>query len=321
MSDYIYAGTRARTLENTLLTETQREMLVGAKSVAEMYRNLHDTFLAPYLAEHDESELSSILEQSITDTYHDLRTMTPEPELLNILWLKYDFYNLRAIIKGDLRGLDDDMIKGLCFTTSVYPPEALLAAYRDDNLGGLDERLESARREAASYTSIADIDLIMNLHYLTAIRDMAAVLDNDFVRGYVLRLIDLFNLKAGLRLANFDVNVRDMFVEGGTLYRSSLENVDNIAAELQRYGGPQHWKEALEEYRSSGSFALIEKAADDYMNQWLKEQSYDIFSPAPLFAYFNAKKNNVQMIRAIYVGKEAGLEEHEIRYNLRNLYQ
>jgi len=320
--DYVYAGTRARALENNLLSEAQREYLVGAKSVPELYQNLSDTFLAPYLSEHDESELSLILEKSVADTRHTLHAIAPEPELLSILWLKYDFYNLKAIIKGTIAGLSDEVISTHCFDIGVHDTQKLIAAYRNSQLGSLDERLEAARVEAENYDQIADIDLVLNLHYLTSIRDIAARHKNAFIRAYTVNLIDLFNLTAALRRHTFtDINVRDTFVEGGSFHRRELETVDDTLSQFHRLGGESHWKEAIDEYRHSGSFALIEKASEDYMNSWLKQQSHTIFSPAPLFAYFNAKKNNVQMIRAIYVGKVAGLEEYEIRYNLRNLYQ
>jgi len=322
MADYVYAGTRARALEQELLTESQRELLVGAKSVPEMYQNLTDTFLAPYLSEHDESELSLILEKSIADAREILDAIAPEPALLEILWLRYDFYNLKAIIKSAVAGLPDETITQHCFTIGRYGADRLIAAYHAHQLAIIDTRLEAARAEADNYQQIADIDLVLNLHYLTTIRDIAHKLNNAFATGYVTRLIDLFNLKAALRTHGFtDGNVRDVFVSGGTFHRRELESVDDILAQFPRIGGGPHWKEALDEYRATGSFALIEKASEDYMNWWLKDQSYHIFTLAPLFAYFNAKKNNVQVIRAIYVGKVAGLEEHEIRYNLRNLYQ
>ena len=320
--NYVYAGTKARTLETDLLTDTQVELLVGARTVDEFNQNLEDTFLAPYLAEYTGSNLSAILEASIRDAKRELEAMTPNPRLIEVLWLKYDFYNLKSIIKGDLAGRTDEAILETCFDIGTIEPRVLLAAYRNDDVSRVSSLLEATRREAAAYTTIAEIDLVMNLHYLTAIRGVADELEDEFATEYVTRLIDMFNLMAALRLHNmYEVRVRDIFVDGGSVPRAKLETVESILTAIQRYGGPHHWKDAIEAYHHDGRFSRLEKAREDYMNDWLKWQSHDIFSPAPLFAYFTAKKNNVQLIRAIYVGKVTGLEEHEIRENLRKVYR
>lgn len=321
--DYIYAGTKARTLETTLLTDTQLEVLLGSSSLDDFYRNLQDTFLAPYLADaENDTPFSHILERVVTDTKQELATIAPEPHLLDILWIKYDYYNLRALIKGEIAGLDDIALREHCFTTGIYDRDRLIAAFRHNEIGQLDERLADALKEARQYTTVADIDLVMNLHYLTTARSMAHASGNMFVIEYVTRLIDLFNVTAALRTAGFkDTPIRDIFIEGGTFHRRELTQTEDALQQLNRIGGPERWREAREQYQTDGSFALIEKTKDDYMNQWLKEQSYEIFSPAALFAYFTAVKNNVQLLRAIHVGKDVELEEHEIRQNLRTLYQ
>ena len=322
MADYIYAGTKAKTLETYLLTDTQVELLLGSRSLGELFRNLQDTFLAPYTTEYDRDQFSRMLEHVIEDTKRELVDMAPQPALLDVLWIRYDFYNLRALMKGDIAGLSDEDITPLCFTIGLYSPAQLVAAYRHDRLAMLDERLNSAYKEAQQYKNIGDIDLVMNLHYLTTIRDMAATYANEFVTQYVTRVIDLFNLISSLRISAFEQTpVRDTFIDGGTFHRRELESTDSTLEQFPRLGGPDLWKEALDEYRSSGSFSLIEKAREDYFAGWLKERSYEIFSPAALFAYFTAVKNNVQTVRAIHVGKDVGLEEHDIRHTLRKTYR
>ncbi|MEX1026953.1 MAG: V-type ATPase subunit [Candidatus Paceibacterota bacterium] len=321
-SKYIYAGTRAKTLEHELLNEVQREVLLGAKSIEEFFAGLQDTFLAPYIArEESDRDLSLLLEETVTDAKILLEKIAPEPELLTVLWIKYDFYNLKAAIKGGIAGLTPEEIKAHCFTTGLYAPDKLIQAYQDGRLGTLDERLRRAADEALGYSRIADIDLILNLHYLTTAREMATRSKNPFVRSYITLLIDLFNLKAALRTQAFqDTPVPDMFIEGGTFHKRELEDTEAVLGQFRRIGGPTIWKDAIEKYRANNTFSLIEKVSEDYLAYWLKQQSYEIFSPAPLFAYFSAKKNNVQQIRAIHVSKVAGLPEHDIRAALRNLY-
>ncbi|MEX0672910.1 MAG: V-type ATPase subunit [Candidatus Paceibacterota bacterium] len=319
-SKYIYAGTRAKTLEQELLTDTQREVLLGAKTMDEFFAGLQDTFLAPYLA-RESGDLSTALEEAVTDAKQLLEQIAPEPELLNVLWLKYDFYNLKAAIKGTIAGLSYDEIKENCYKTGIYDADRLLQAYQSDRIGVLDSRLGRANTEAQTYNRIADIDLILNLHYLISIREVAFKTGNLFVRSYIILLIDLFNLKAALRTKAFQKTpIRDMFINGGTFHKHELEDAETVLDQFHRIGGPAIWKDAIEEYRKNGSFTQIEKISENYIAAWLRDQSYEIFSAAPLFAYFTARKNNVQQIRAIHVSKAANLPEHDTRATLRNLY-
>jgi len=322
MADYVYAGTKAKTLETKLLTENQVEMLVGAPTIQEFYKNLEDTFIAPYLAEHNKTkELSEILELSIEQAKKDLMDMIPNPALLTVLWIKYDFYNLKAIIKGDIANTSEKNVLSLCFQIGLYNPKDLYNAYHNQTLGVLDKRLSHASDEALAYKKIADIDLILNRNYLTTARHISQHHKNTFISNYVTRLIDLFNLRAGLRTHGFGATgMSDVFIEGGTFHRRELDNEEHILSQFKRCDTPELWQSALDEYHTTGSFALIDKTAEDSVNNWLKTQSYELFSLAPLFAYFAAIKNNAQMIRAVYVGKITGLTESEIRRTLRILY-
>ncbi len=324
MANYIYASTRAKTLEQELLSESQRELLLGAQSLTELYTNLNDTFLAPYLNEQDgrvsKRPLDQILEQSITDAQKLLESIAPRPAVLEILWLKYDFYNLTAILKGSLSGMERTAIKDLCFAAGVYSPERLLQAFEQNALTRLDPRLSQAAAEANEHSSSAVLSLISNKHYLLAARHLADQSREPFVREYVSFLIDSFNIRAALRIqAQPEMAVTDTFVAGGGT-PERLASVDSALEALSRLGGQPRWTEAIEAYHQHGDFSLLEKGLEDYLAEWLKIQSRDLFSPAPLFSYFTAKKNNVQLIRAIYVGRSAGMAESEIRRILRDLY-
>ena len=122
-TDYIYAGTRAKALENQLLSENQMELLLSAKSVDEVHTVLQNTFLAPYLISKDKNKKPSAtvaLEECVREAKSVLNSIAPEPELLFILWLRYDYHNLKAIIKGKKAGLNTEEILQSCFNIGIF---------------------------------------------------------------------------------------------------------------------------------------------------------------------------------------------------------
>ncbi len=318
---YIYSGSRAKALETRLLSDVQVERLLSSKELPETFKALQDTFLAPYMAEHEKTDVNKALDQSMLETKNILASISPEPELLNILWIKYDFYNLKAIMKGKKAGFNNEEIVEKCSHASVYTPEKLIQAYDEKKLHLLNKHFNDATEEAESAKEVFEIDIAMNIHYFKAIKDIASTHKNNFVNEYVSLLVDFFNLESSLRLLSLNkMGVKNIFITGGTVYKKDLEGQKNILEQYKKLGGEKVWDEAIKEFEKTGDFSLLERTADEYTLSYLKEKSADIMSPAPLFAYFSAKKNNAQTIRAVMVAKQAGLPERDLRIILRRLY-
>jgi len=319
---YTYSSARVKALERTLLSEAQLERLLGAKTVPETFKVLQDTFLAEYLGEHERSNFPLALDMAIVDAKDLLARIAPDPEILDILWLKYDFLNLKTIIKGDRAGMSDDEILGKCFRGSKYPPERLISLFREQKLGTLDRLFEEARNIAAGAKHVYDIDIAMNICYFRLIHRIAAQKQNPFVSEFVALLTDLFNLKTALRAERLkEIGIAPVFISGGRFREKDLTSEKQVLEQFKKVGGEAVWQAAIAEYESAANHSLIEKTADEYIVAFLKEKSFSIFSPAPLFSFFTARKNNVQTVAAIMTEKQAGLKEGEIRHILRRLYK
>ncbi|MFP4022356.1 MAG: V-type ATPase subunit [Candidatus Paceibacterota bacterium] len=323
MSDYIYAGSKVKALEKNLLTHNQVDVLLTAKSYEEALQNLHDTFVGPYLVQNKENKIPYILEVIIADTKKLIMSMAPEPELLKILWLKYDFYNLAAIIKGFRMGLSNEDLKDRCFIIGNYPPLEMIESYQNKTLGKMEFVFKKSADEATSVNEISDIDRIMNIAYLKTAKQIANESNNNFINEYVKFLIDFFNIQANLRALSYGQvgeSPRPVYVYGGTVPKSATDNKETLLASISKLGSAHLWEEAVKDYKETGSYAMIETAFDNRINSFVKEKSMEIFSIASLFAYFRAVNNNVHIIRTILVGKRSELPEYELRKTIRQRY-
>jgi len=319
---YYYSASRIKSLETSLLSEVQLERLLGSKDEEEAFKVMHDTFLASYITDPQKTNLPRVFRKCITNTKKLLESIAPEPELTDFLWIRYDYYNLKTITKGKKVGLSDEEIIEKCYFAGKYNPEKLLQAVNAGELQRIFLDFQKAYDQAVNVKEVYEIDIIMNLAYFRTISRWAQEIKNDFVKEYVQLVIDLYNSKTQLRIQSLKESMifPDVFAPGGTIPLSDLKTKDQIFEKFTKFGGKNHWKEALREYKEHNHYSMIEKAADDYIVTFLKEKSIDIFSPATLFAFFRARKNNIDVIKTIMVAKDSGVGEAELRFMLRRLY-
>lgn len=318
MSNYIYAGARIKTLENNLLSEIQLERLISSPSLTETNKALQDTFLAPYL---ENNNLSDALEKNIAETRELLESISPDRDVLDILWLKYDWHNLKTIIKGKKINWTDEEILNQCFFSGEYQPEKILKLYSENKLGLINEFFKQAIKESENIDDSLQISHILNKYYFLNIEDVAQKSKNDFAIDFVTLLADIYNLKTALRCLKIrPEEMKVAFVPVGNFKLSDLEEENLILENFRKIGKEKIWQPALEEYKKDGSFLFLKKASEEHIMLYLKDKSFNAFSPASLFAFFSAKKNNIQIIQMVIEGKNAGLSEEEIRTSLRRLY-
>ncbi|OIO32921.1 MAG: hypothetical protein COZ49_03420 [Candidatus Yonathbacteria bacterium CG_4_10_14_3_um_filter_47_65] len=319
--DYIYAGTRAKVLKQKLLSETQTERLFGAKSVAETFKVLQDTFLAPYLAKHEKTDITEALDECIVDTKKLLKSIAPQPEILDVLWVKYDYHNLKTIIKGKRMGLGNEDITNLCFSAGIYAPEQILREYEKGDLRALNYHFHEAMEEAEHSERRYGIDVAMNTHYFKTIKTIADKTKDTFLRMFVALLVDTFNIKTALRSISLEeLAGMETFVDDGTFSKDDLATTDNVFKNIGKIGGVTMWTRVIDHYKTTGNYGLIEKTIDEYITQFLMERGREVTSPAPLFSYFTRLKNNARIIGSIVATKRSGMNEKELRAVMRRVY-
>ncbi|XKT74388.1 MAG: V-type ATPase subunit [Patescibacteria group bacterium UBA2163] len=324
-SAHIYAGTHAYVLLQKLLSETQRELLLGAENYDAFLQSLRETFLGVYMDSEgaDSEALTQALDRATLNAKREIERLLPNSELFTFIWLRYDFYNLKVLMKQEAQERSAD-IKRTQSPLGTLSPEALERVVQSGNFTTLPPALSAAVRESKKNTR-ASLDVIMDRHYLTAAAEYAARTEDPFVNNYVALIIDLFNLRTRLRVLLSEENgastsLDTVVTTGGTIPATSLEKKDDVLHRLARFGGESFWRDAIATYEENGDFTLIDKAADDYLMHWLKRESVTVHSLAPIFAYFRVVQENVQFIRTVATAKYVGLDETLLRTLIRNSY-
>ncbi|MFC7155849.1 V-type ATP synthase subunit C [Halomarina halobia] len=249
---------------------------------------------------------------------------------------KFDAWNVKTVIRGlysdaDRQEIEDDLIRAgelddrtlnrLVEADSIETAvevldntlfgDALAAAYDDYEETGVLVPLENAV-DRAYYRSL--------LTGLPAEPNRATRLYVEFLQAE----IDFRNTRNALRLARSgaDIDPAEYFIPGGRLFdegelRQLVGNPDQLVERIRTSPYGDDLDAALDQLDAAGSLIEFERA----LEQALLEYSHTLsnrypLSVCPVLAYILAKEREVDNIRAIARGTEAGLSDEEIEEEL-----
>ena len=96
-TDYLFLSARIRAMERRLLTAQRLEQLLTAPSVKACAQLLSEWGYAPV---HDEPSLQAALSAQREAVFADVSRFMPEAEVLDVFRLKYDYHNIKTLLKA-----------------------------------------------------------------------------------------------------------------------------------------------------------------------------------------------------------------------------
>ncbi len=328
--NYIYSVTRIRALENKLLDKPKIDRMVEAKNPDEVIKVLYETSYAGLISElSDIEDYEIVLSKEIENTYELVRKMAPEPELIDILQLKYDIHNLKVLMKSSFLNEDND---DLLTNAGSIMPAKLKEMVKEKNFVFLDTDIKRGLEEIINNFSIDPdpqiIDLILDRCLYTVLNRIAENCNSDFIKEFVEFQIDLNNIKMLVRVKAMGYGrdfVKKAFISGGRLdysfFSDSIdEPVETIKDKLLAKEYSNVIADGIDSYIKTKSLMRFEKLSDDFLLDYAKKGKYVAFGIEPIIGYIMAKENEAKIIRIIMVGKINNIDNELIRERLRDVY-
>ena len=186
----------------------------------------------------DAAGIDAALTKHRNEIFAELAGMAPQPEVVDIFRLKYDYHNIKTLVKAAGANVSGDR---LLSGSGRVAPEKLKAAVEEDSLSSLPADMARAYEEARSVLArtgnpqLADFGL--DAAYFAELLRLAEATGSDFIKGYVRTMIDSANLRAAVRTVRMGKD-RDFMltalVPGGFADRDILaaaaESGDGLAA-------------------------------------------------------------------------------------------
>lgn len=326
-TDYLVISARIRAMENGLLTPERLDQILSARSDEEVVKLLEDSGY-PTMDVRDPEAMDEVVAFVREETLQDLGDSAPDPRYLDIFKLKYDYHNVKSIMKA--RAVDTNPDRMLMDLGRV-PSQELKEVLESGDLGGLPPMLAAAVREAREVLDTTRdpqlSDLVLDRWYY---RDMTAVADQTgsaFLQGYVRAMIDSANLRAlvrTLRMGKSPEFLQGVLFTGGTVGEDELLTVAAAGgsglAELYSSTDLHAAAVAGTEALRSGALTEFEKLCDEAVAAYLDGAKLIPFGEAPLVGYLAARETEYTNLRIVLLGRAAGLAPDVIRSRLRTVY-
>ena len=322
-TEYLYATTRIRSLEKGLLDQSAVDRLVEASGIEDMAKIMSELgYTNLQVAGIREIEESLLCARR--DTFALLSEISPNSELCEIFRLRYDYHNIKAILKSMTSGEDYD---GLLIDAGRFSTEFLATALREMDYRELPIVLQKAiedARDTLSRTNDPQIfDFILDRAYFEEIVAMAENSGSKFLGGYVKCLVDTANLRATLRScrqSKDNVFLENALQNGGNIPKDKFVSALSGEVTLADAMKGTFLEAAAENARLTGSLVAFERECDNAVMAYLHSARYVAFGEEPLVAYVAAREADIMAIRIILAGKVQELPNEEIRERLRACY-
>lgn len=319
-TEYLYATTRIRSLERGLLDRSVTDRLIEAVSVEDMAKIMSELGYTQ-LQTAGIKDVENSLISARRETFELIESISPKSEICDVFRLRYDYHNIKAILKGEISGEDAN---GLLIDAGRFEVDTLVALMREMDYKELPEILRDAvsdARETLARTKDAQLcDFILDRAYFAEMASLARKSGSKFLVGYVKRLIDTTNLRATVRAMRRDKDadfLKNALQDGGDILCDKFFAVLSGEISLSDALKGTSLETAGEVL---GDMVSFERECDNSVMAYLRSARYVAFGEEPLVAYVAAKEADIITIRIILAGKVQELPHEEIRERLRASY-
>lgn len=328
--DYVQAATRTRVLEKKLLSKARVDRMIDAKDIGEVFKILSETDYANAVAGISRDEdYENILSHELKRVYKMMREMAKDQVVVDLMALKYDYHNLKVLVKE--RKLNKDLSK-LYIPVGTTDFRKIRDAFIEGNLRDIQpefrEAIEAVVQDFEVNKDPQRIDIIFDRFYFQHLFKMAEETGIQLFVDYVKDMIDFINIKSSIRLKKQGKDMsflEEVLLPNGNIDKDVImmsfnDSVDNMITRYKNYRiGPSLMK-GLESYRATNRLSDLEKYMDNYLVEINKPSKYVNFGPEPIFSYLVAKEAEIKTLRIIMVSKLNKLSPDATRERVRELY-
>lgn len=328
--DFTSAVARLRVLEKRLLNRVKIERMIDSPSAMEALSVLGEGEYSSLMNDVTRAEdYEVLLQEELKRVYELMYEMTSDNSIIDILSIKYDYHNIKVLLKAKELSRD---FNSLLMQVGTVDVDKLKEAIAVGDYKELPTSFKDAIKETlVKYNESKDpqvIDIIIDRFMYADMLHRAQVIGEEFILTYVKETIDFINIRTFLRVRKQDKSInflREIFLKGGTIELEYYEKMysetdESVILKLSKTQYGPKIKEGLVEYGESSKLTLFEKSFEDYIMEHIKKGKHINFGPEPLFSYILAKETEIKVIRIIMVAKLNNVKSNVIRERLRDVY-
>jgi V/A-type H+-transporting ATPase subunit C len=313
---YTYALGVIRAREVRLLTEKRLEELLSSAHVGELIAALHDTDYGYFLRNIKKNGAEQALSHAKVALYNDLEKLIDDFEIMRMLRAKYDFHNVKVLLKGKI---SEEDFSDKCSPLGSVPVSKMVEIFKEERYSRLPAYLERAAERGIDVYYSTDnnpqrlsfaVDAIMA-------ETLTSNVENSFLSSYYKLWVDLTNLKIILRLLfleKYQEMIGFAVLPGGNIAENKIlkARIDSPSSTEDFYRGTIY--SSLLEVKDSLSF--LERETEKLLVSYLRAVAFEAIGVEPVIAYLLLKENELRNLRVIFIGKVSGVADDLIKERL-----
>ena len=321
---------RIRVYETKLLDKSKIDRMIDSNSANDALKVLQETEYSSLMMNVKSAEdYEVILGEELKRLYQVMYDISPVKFPVDLMSIKYDYQNVKVILKGIF--LKEDL-SCLLIPVGTYDVFKLKDSIENSELRDLAPIMREAIEEVMiNFESTKDpqmIDIILDKYMFKALVQIKHEIKDAFIDKYVVALIDSTNLKTLLRVKKQNKGrefLESVIIDGWSIDKDKFlgmlnDAIENISTKLLFTNYAEFIKTGIEYYTKTNSVSLLEKLVDNFIMNMMKNAKIIPFGVEPLIAYIYAKETEIKIIRIIMVGKLNNISGEIVRERLRDSY-
>jgi V/A-type H+-transporting ATPase subunit C len=255
-------------------------------------------------------------------------------ELIARYLRKFDAWNAKTVIRGIYSDAERDAVEDDLIRAGEFSDQFLDRLLDATTIEEVVDRLEGTMFDAGLAEAYSDYEetgvlvpienVIDRAYYENLLDNLVTNEETQQYRDYLEAEIDFRNARNALRLARSgaDIDPAEYYISGGSLFSASelstlAQNPDELVSKIRDSSYGDELSAALNELETADSLLGFERALEAALLEYAGGMG-NVFplSVGPVISYILRKEQEVDNIRAIARGREAGLSENEIEAEL-----
>jgi len=305
---YANAVAAVKAMENTLLTRSDIDQMISARTRAEA-----EAIASAKTSGND----------SLEKVWEMLSSYAPDDRELRILLYRNDFHDLKAVLKATIANRDPSVYYISPANVSL---EELTRAVSTKEFDILPAHLAEPAEEAYELlTRTLDgqlSDSLIDAAALKAMQDDAEKYGGEFMKSFAALTTVCADIKTAYRCSRNGKNAG--FIETAVCGSREIDKLSLVRAaqtgteSLLSFLDTTPYGEAAALLRESP--ARFEKWCDDKIMELAETARLQAFGIEPLAAYYIAKEAELKNLRILGVCRECGSDRETIEERMRKLY-
>ena len=325
MANAIYAGARAKALENNLLGKERLFRMLDSENPEDAMKILSEVNFGRGVSVDSFMEFETLISAEEKEFISFVKSDCPSDALKNYLLLPFDFHNAEAFIKE--KYLKKQFLE-LTVESGLINKEIMRDKIMLDEYKGFPEEMAKALLYCdGEFTSGKATGASVSTAFKCALYKelFKNAQKNQYLKEIFTVKADCANVGTALRVRNFSAAKR-FFVVGGKISEGELkilseEPVDALKEKCKFMNACNLVSVAVDALTKGEPLSDFETEADGYALSLLKKKKYSTDGIIPFMLYCYYKLAELKNVRIIMVGLINDVDKNEIKRRLRETYE